>query len=331
MRTIGDIWHAARATPRRRVVGEAVATGVVGLLLVAIGLVGTRGTGAQDLPSRWLFVLPLACACLLLLAKRSHPGWAALISTIVLVVDQVMGGSVGVVIAYFDLIYCVAFWGTREVLRRAQLLTAAAVLAAGAIPFVVTGDLRESALLGIVVFTLLGAPLWWGQSVRTQAELARAAAERSEDQRRIAELREATVLQEERTRMARELHDALAYNLAAISIHAEAHLARPDDGRDPVARRSLAAIRHASVGASDELRAMVLLLRSGDDERTAPARLADVGSAVEQARHRGLDVTLYLPATPPDLLRPSSITPRTGSSKNHWPTRPSTGRAAASR
>lgn len=281
--------------------GEAVATFVIGVALIAIGLVGTSGDLTRDLPSPWLFALPLAAICLLLLMKRRRPGLAAAAGTLMLLADQVLGGSIGVVIGYFDLVYCVALWGRPAVLRRTEILVAVAVIASAAVPFVLTGDLRSSALLAIVVFTLLATPLWWGRSVRSQAELARVAAARTDDLRRLAELREVEVLREERTRMAHELHDALAGNLAAIGIHAEAALSRPsqeDPGQD---HPSLVAIRGASVAAADELRAMVHILRSGDDERTAPARLAEIDGVLEQARRRGLQLDVDRPGAWPVL------------------------------
>lgn len=290
MTPIGGLWREARATPRRRVIGEAVATFALGTVLIAVGLTGTFGPQGAELATPWLFVLPLMAVSLLLLAKRTRPGLAAAAGTLVLVVDQAMGGSIGVIVGSFDLLYCVALWGRPEVLRRTQVLVAVAVVAAGALPFVLTGDLRSSALLSVVVFTLLATPLWWGQSVRSQADLAAVAAARTEDLRRLAELREVEVVQQERAHMAHELHDALAGNLAAIGIHAEAALSRPPTTADDHDRPSLTAIREASVAASDELRTMVRLLRSVDDERTAPPRLAEIDGVLEQARRRGLHI-----------------------------------------
>lgn len=304
VRTVAQTWQVARSTPRRRVVGEAAATLALGVALIAIGLVGTSGTRADGLPSRWVFALPLVAICLLLLAKRARPGLAACGGTAVLVTDLALGGSIGVVVGYFDLVYSVALWGSPAVARRAEVLAAVTVAGSAAVAFVVTGDLRGSALLAIVIFSLLAAPLWWGRSVRTQAELARVAAARGADLQRLARLREAEVLQSERSRMAGELHDALAGNLAAIGIHAEASLARAGSATDPTTHDSLAAIRQASVAASDELRVMVRLLRSGQDERTSPARLAEVGRAIDLARHHGLRVEIDRPEPWPTLSAP---------------------------
>ena len=304
MRTVRELWRQeVLGTPRRRVIGEAVATWLVGLALLALGVVGTFGPGPAT-PDRWPFVLTLSALCLLLLAKRERPGLALSVGVVPLVVDIALGGSIGVVIAFFDLVYCVALWGRREVLRRVEALVAVAVFASAAVPFVLLGTVREAVLGAVVTFSLLATPLWWGRSVRSQAELAAVADARAEDLRRIAELREGEVLQAERTRMAAELHDALAGNLAAIGIHAEAALSLPEAASSP-SGRSLTAIREASVSASDELRAMVRLLRSGDDERTAPARLADVEGLVALARQHGHTVDLDRPDPWPAL--PASI------------------------
>ncbi len=301
MTTVGGLWRGARATPRRRVTSEAAATFVVGLALIAVGLVGTFGAWGARPSTPWVFVLPLAAICLLLLAKRRRPGLAAAAGTLVFAGDQAMGGSIGVIVGYFDLLYCVALWGRQPVLHRAQVLVGIAVVSAAVVPFVLTGDLQGAALLSLVTFTLLATPLWWGRSVRTQAELARVAAARTEDLRRLAELREVEVLQAERARMAHELHDALAGNLAAIGIHAEAAISRPPASPQAGEHPSLLAIREASVAAADELRAMVHILRSGDDERTAPARLAEIDGVLEQARQRGLRLEVRRPQAWPSL------------------------------
>lgn len=297
--TATELWQTrVRGTPRRRVVGESVATFAFGCILIALGLVGTSGIRyVEELPSRWIFALPLAASCVLLLAKRSHPGTAAALGSVVFAVDVAIGGSIGVIVAYFDLVYCVAVWGRRAVLRRAEVLVGATVAVSGTACFIVTGDLTATALALIVTFTLFATPLWWGRSVRSQTELARMAAARAEDLRQLAELREEEMLRGERSRMADDLHDALAGNLAAIGIHAEAALGRPGSGVDP----GLATIREASVAASDELRIMVRLLRAGQDQRTSPSRLAEVGGILALARHYGLDIEERLPEIWPPL------------------------------
>lgn len=304
MTTVGELWRReVRGTPRRRVVSEAAGTFAVGLAFIGVGLVNTSGPPLVPVPSRWLLLLPLAAVCLLMLAKRSHPVAALALGTAPFAVDLLMGGSIGVLLGYIDLIYCVALWADRIHARRLEVFCWVLTVGAAALLFVASGDLRDATLLGLVVFALLITPMWWGRAVRTQADLARLAVARSDDLQRLAELRETEVLREERARMAHELHDALAGNLAAISIHAEAALSRPStSGTTPGEdRSSLETIREASVTAADELRAMVHILRSGEDDRTAPARLADVDGVLAQARTRGVHVDAHRPVQWPVL------------------------------
>ena len=300
MTTLLEVWRrGARGTPRRQIVSEAMLTFTVGVGLIAVGLVHTSGTPVVDISSRWVFILPLSVLCLLMLVKRSRPVTALGAGTVAFVGDALMGGSVGALLAYIDLIYSVALHARRTVARRIEVLVWVIMLPIAVLVFVLSGDLRGAVLLALVLFALFVTPMWWGRAVRTQADLARLAVARNEDLQRLTELRETEVLRGERTRMAGELHDALAGNLAAIGIHAEAALAGPEGTPPP--RSSLTAIREASVSASDELRAMVRLLRSGEDERTAPARLAEIAGPVDQARHRGLTVEVDHPEPWPDL------------------------------
>lgn len=300
MTTLLEVWaREARGTPRRQVVSEAMLTFAVGVGLIAVGLVRTSGTSVVDISGRWTFILPLSVLCLLMLVKRSRPVAALGAGTVAFVGDALMGGSVGALLAYIDLIYSVALHARRTIARRIEALAWVITLPFAVLVFVLSGDLRAATLLALVLFALFVTPMWWGRAVRTQADLARLALARNEDLQRLAELRETEVLRGERTRMAGELHDALAGNLAAIGIHAEAALAGPEGTPPP--RSSLTAIREASISASDELRAMVRLLRSGEDERTAPARLADIDHVIEQARRRGLGVEVRRPDPLPEL------------------------------
>lgn len=285
----------------RRPALEALLTFVLGIVLVAIGLVRTSGLGPEEAPGRWVFVLPLAVICAVLLLKRRRPVLALALGAPIFVVDAAIGGSLGVLVAFVDLLYCVARWGPRSAARRVELLTWAATVLSGAAAFVAGGDLRESVLLSIVVFTALVVPIWWGREVRSQAELAALAAARNDDLVRLSAMREQATLRQERTRMASDLHDALAGDLAAIGVHAEAALARPGDGGDPADRAALQTIREASVTASEELRTMVRLLRSDDEEHALPARLEQLGEVVGHARRQGVEVAAELPRSWPTL------------------------------
>jgi two-component sensor histidine kinase len=105
---------------------------------------------------------------------------------------------------------------------------------------------------------------------------------------------------EERMRIARELHDVVSHSIGVISVQAgvAAHLLhrRPDK-----AAAAVAAIRQASDEALGELHAMLGVLRDRDDGRAplAPAPgLAQLDSLVAQASGAGIKVEVAVEGEP---------------------------------
>ncbi|PLW73970.1 two-component sensor histidine kinase, partial [Streptomyces sp. DJ] len=96
---------------------------------------------------------------------------------------------------------------------------------------------------------------------------------------------------EERLRIARELHDSLTHQISIIKVQAEAavHVARRRGEQVPEA---LLAIQGAGREATRELRATLGALR--DDDTAPPRGLDHVPELVEGARGIGLDATLTI-------------------------------------
>ncbi len=162
----------------------------------------------------------------------------------------------------------------------------------------------------LVLFTSVPAPrseMFWPDLVRTLAVLLTAAllgdAERnrrayvSEFERRALEAehgREEEArrrVDEERLRIARELHDVTAHSLSVIAVQsgAAAHVL---DSNPEEARRALVAIRDTSRAALQELRAMLGVLRGSEDDSAAPlapapglAHLSELVKPLENAGH----------------------------------------------
>lgn len=196
---------------------------------------------------------------------------------------------------------------TLHLARSAPLPTAVAVAVAGAVGHVVRGVWRPMPGLSFgwwVVLVLVGhaALLAWGVLGRLRdrlvAELcARAEAAERDQERRLAEARN-----QERTRIAREMHDSLAHRLSLLSAYAGAVEYRPDT--DP-ARLAHAAgvIRDSAHRALDELREVIGVLRepaSGEEAAAAPAAtppapvpdLRAIDALVAESRAVGCDVRL---------------------------------------
>ena len=103
--------------------------------------------------------------------------------------------------------------------------------------------------------------------------------------------REAVV--EERARIARELHDAIAHNVSMIVVQAGAERRVLDDGSGT--RQVLETIEQVGRGAMTEMRRLVGMLRTPVDDPLAPQpSLDDLEVLVAQVRDAGLPVELHI-------------------------------------
>ncbi|RXS85194.1 sensor histidine kinase [Streptomyces sp. TM32] len=129
------------------------------------------------------------------------------------------------------------------------------------------------------------AVLALSELVRVRREqLAKAGAERAAAERRRAD--------EERLRIARELHDVLAHSISVINVQAGVGLALLD--QDPEqARTALTTIKDASKEALGEVRQVLGTLRTPGEAPRSPAPGLDrLPELTEQARRAGLAVDI---------------------------------------
>lgn len=102
---------------------------------------------------------------------------------------------------------------------------------------------------------------------------------------------------EERLRIARQLHDSLTHQISVIKVQSEVavHVAR----RRGEVSQALLAIQEAGREASRELRATLEALR--DDDTTPPPGLDHIPQLVKQFQMTGLETTLTIGGHPHDL------------------------------
>lgn len=266
----------------------AAAVGAIGALFLALDVSALSGPPLLALEHRRLgqgALLLIGCA--VMLGKRRAPVIALAAGVAVFGVDLALGGSIGMLLVLIDLLYSAALH-TSDRGRRALLVIIGAVLIAGvAAVLAFSGDLRETAAAGLSLFAVFGTPYWWGLAVQRERASAALEARRADDLERLASLTRQQIVQEERGRMARDLHDAIASELSAIAIHSEVALAAPE-----APRSSLETIRAASVRSLEQMRSMILVLRSGGEAPAAPDRLTDADGILDRARARGLDVSM---------------------------------------
>jgi signal transduction histidine kinase len=156
-------------------------------------------------------------------------------------------------------------------------------------------DPRE-VLLQVVYAVLTGAaPVAMGQLVRVREALRRQLVELDEAHRTEQDLREQQVLERERSRLAREMHDVVSHQVSLVAVQAGALQVST---REEVSREAARTIRGLAVSTLDELRHMVEVLRAqspGGSSLQPQPGLDDLAAMVEAS---GLDVDLQLE---PDL------------------------------
>ena len=277
---------------------EAAVAFALGAALVAVGLTGLWSggpVGAADAPAAWWYLLPLAVACGAVLIKRRTPRVALAVATAALLADLYLGSSLGTLLAFYDVLYTVALSASLT-LRRVLVGGAAVAIGGPAVAVLITGgDLRIALFIGLQLFALLATPLWWASDVRKRNELLDLAAQRSADLERIHALSRDRAISEERTAMARDLHDGVASHLSAIAIRSGAALAAPSDdpaGQAAADRAALEAIRESALAAHADMRSMITLLRDSAPAPLEGATLADLPALLERAGAMGISVRL---------------------------------------
>jgi signal transduction histidine kinase len=141
-----------------------------------------------------------------------------------------------------------------------------------------------------------------GDNIRTRRAYLAGLEERA---RRLEQEKEENIrraAQDERTRIARELHDVVAHHVSAIAVQAGAGAEIVE--RDPQrAREVLRFIQETSREALAEMRAMLNVLHSDEpgEDRTPQPTLAQIERLVNQSRAAGLPVTLQVEGAPQPL------------------------------
>jgi signal transduction histidine kinase len=141
-----------------------------------------------------------------------------------------------------------------------------------------------TALFGVMCLAAWLAGLVTHDRRTSAATAARAAALEQEREQLLAE---------ERTRIARELHDIVSHNLSVVILQASGARARADAGGGDVSA-TLEKIESSGRTALAEMRRMLGVLRADDgDAALAPQPgLGDIATLIESVRRTGLDVAL---------------------------------------
>jgi signal transduction histidine kinase len=186
--------------------------------------------------------------------------------------------------------YGLGAWGDGRIRVAARILTVATVVGAG-IVLVSSHGLRNEALPLALLATALGL----GEVTSANRDAGTASARLAHDQ--------------ERARIARELHDVLSHQLSAIAIQAgAARIASRDD--PTVATQVIGNIEDIAREGLTDLNRIVGALRRDPAEqldRRPQPRLDDLPDLVAGARAAGLAVDLDVSGLPPSLPAPVEL------------------------
>ncbi|MFE6508331.1 sensor histidine kinase [Nocardioides sp. NPDC057767] len=151
-----------------------------------------------------------------------------------------------------------------------------------------------AALAGIVQGAgVIAAPALLAATVRARRDAREARTDLADAVDREQSAQIAAAIAEERTAMARELHDIAAHHLTGIAVMTGA-VERQIDTDPAGAKEAVRQVRTQSTAMLRELRGLVTLLRSPGqaEEASGHERLSHLGSLVEDARRAGLPVSL---------------------------------------
>lgn len=193
-----------------------------------------------------------------------------------------------VIVAYLFLMLALALRETRQTLIGVWLVTGAAGLVLGRLfP-------EESDGTNVLLIVLSGVVLVIGGALRERGEAQR----RLVEQETISEAERAhRTLLEERTRIARELHDVVAHHMSVITVQADSAPYRVG-GLPPEAQAEFASIAASARESLTEMRRLLSVLRSEDatGERAPQPGLDRLQQLVEATVRAGVPAELSLTA-----------------------------------
>ena len=295
------------------------------LAILAAGGFGTPGPTARGLDPQGIVLAGLSAAPLAF--RQVRPAWAYAVSTVasLALLDRGYPLDAPVAAAFAAYALALAYTGARPLPRGLALVAVNAFVPAVAVAYASVGIPPLSIATELLAWAAVFAGLWVaGDRTRlrrlqlaeavertrqvqasARARARRAEAEAAERDRRLraeAERDRRLAAADERTRIARELHDSAGHAINVILVQAGA--ARLLQQRDPErARRALDTIETVARDTVADIDRMVRALRD-DRDHEVPADPGALGELIARHRASGLAITADLP---PATALPRSV------------------------
>ncbi|MCR2802198.1 histidine kinase [Microbacterium sp. zg-Y818] len=280
-----------------QLVVDVVVAGLFALIALPYELVSGTPGPYHDLSST-LLVLAMAAA---LATRRLAPGPSLGLAWAGAVLQMAFQRPPGLAdVAIFAVLYATAAYGTRRVFwagLASSLLGAVVITVYLFGPLPGFNDLSTSNIptaIAVGIASAFGLGLWWtiGALVRTGI--------RARENRKAQQAAEAeTVTEQERLRIARDMHDVVAHSLAVVVAQADG--ARYAAAADPqAATTALATISTTARSALADVRLLLTQLRHSQGEGPQPT-IADLEELYAQVRSAGVDLRVDVDPAPPGV------------------------------
>jgi len=292
--------HIARGPftrwPRTTDAALAVVVFVVSVVSVTVSALGDgESFTARSIGDRpaGAFAM-LACAAVALLWRRRHP-----VAVTALVMAIMMGWAIAGYGDGQDLALVVAVYsvGRYTADHRLSVVTVAVVVAVSVLETIIDTNQRIDIAPAIVLGVL---PWYLGRRVRNRGDYVALLQERAErlEADQLARARQAVA--DERSRIARELHDVVAHQVSLMTVQAGAAKTIARDDLD-AAVDAMGDVERAGRQALGELRHLLGVMRtdtSDSDDLGPQPGLADIPELVDELAHTGADVSLTMAPVP---------------------------------
>jgi signal transduction histidine kinase len=252
-------------------------------------------TSITDLPTAGFALLALAAAALLW--RRRRPVLVTVFVLAIIIIWAVAGYGDGQDLALVVAIYSV---GRYTADHRTSLATVAVATAIDMFGTIIDSDQRIDIAPAIILTVL---PWYVGRRIRNRGDYVALLKERADRLEAEQQARARQAVADERSRIARELHDVVAHRVSMMTVQAGAAKTIARDDLD-AAINAMGDVERGGRQALGELRHLLSVLRpdttDSDDLGPQPG-LADIKSLADDLTHTGAAVTLTIADLPSAL------------------------------
>ena len=283
-----------RPLRRYQLVTDLVVAGLYGLLALALELASDAPSALAGVGASLMVVAFTAAAAM----RRLSPGLALALAWAGALLQMGLGRQPSPTdVVVFAVLYTTAAYGTRRVFWAgfASAVGGAVVVSLYLVVRTLTSPIQPAdvaAIVGILLAAAFALLLAW-----VTGALVRTAIRATENGRAQRAAEAETIAEQQRVRIARDMHDVVAHSLAVVIAQADG--ARYAAAADPeAAAAALATISTTARAALTDVRQLLTQLRHTQAEGPQP-RLTDLDALYAHVRAAGVELSVDVDPVPP--------------------------------